>query len=75
MNGETPIRRLLSHWLVVVSSHDPLPKRNTWQPMQGVARGSPRGPETVPESRVWVVVLIILKGVTHKTLKREGNTG
>lgn len=50
--------------------------RNTQQPMKGVTGGSRRGPEPVPESTVWVVVTHkTLKGVTHKTLKREGDTG
>lgn len=37
---KTPMKRLLSHWLFVVSSHDAFPNKNTWQPVERVAVGS-----------------------------------
>lgn len=40
---KTPMKRLLSHWVFVVSSHDAFPNKNTWQPVERVAGGSQRG--------------------------------
>lgn len=35
------MKRLLSDWLVVVSSHEPRPpNKNSWQPVEAAARGS-----------------------------------
>lgn len=58
------MKRLLSHWSVVVSSHDPLPNKNNQQPVEGVAGGSVRA-RPVPEAGVWVGIPTILKRATY----------
>lgn len=48
---EPHVKKLLSHWLVVISTHDHAPVRTL-----GSLRKELQGPGHVPEARMWVEV-------------------